>query len=92
MKLTTEQQQYFSAMEQMFNTAGWTLVHRGWKEEQDALAERMFFNAESMSDMVAARTRYGLLDELIKLPEMVEKQKEMALTETSEEEENEVYV
>lgn len=92
MKLNDEQQEYFAAMEQMFNTQGWTLVQRGWKEEQDALAERMFFNAKDMEDIVAARVRYGLLDELSKLPEMIERQKQAILTGADEEPENEVYV
>lgn len=90
--MNTEQKEYFAAMEQMFNTAGWTLVQRGWKEEQDALAERMFFNAKSMEDIVAARVRYGLLDELSKLPEMIEAQKHVIETGADTEEENEVYV
>ena len=90
--MNTEQKEYFAAMEQMFNTEGWTLVQRGWKEEQDALAERMFFNAKSMEDIVAARVRYGLLDELSKLPEMIEAQKHAIETGADTEEENEVYV
>lgn len=90
--MNTEQKEYFAAMEQMFNTSGWTLVQRGWKEEQDALAERMFFNAKNMEDIVAARVRYGLLDELSKLPEMIEAQKDALITGADSEEENEVYV
>ncbi len=78
-KLTAEQKVYFAAMEQTFNTEGWGLMSRGWKEEQDQLPERMFFGANTIEDMQNSRVRYGLLNELLSLPETIAAQKEAAL-------------
>ena len=75
MKLTEKQTQFFAAMEEMFLTPGWELVTRGWKVEQDQLADAMFFNAKTLEDMSLARARHALLDELIKLPATITAQK-----------------
>ena len=75
MKLTEKQTQFFAAMEEMFLTSGWELVTRGWKVEQDQLADAMFFNAKTLEDMSLARARHALLDELIKLPATITAQK-----------------
>ena len=75
MLLTDQQKEYFAAMENTFRTPGWTLLRQGWQEELDALAERMFFNAKTMEDVNQARVRYGLLNELLNLPQMIEQQR-----------------
>ncbi len=73
--LTDEQKSFYSDMEQTFNTAGWALLIKGWKEEQEALPENVFFNAATIEQVNDARIRYKLLDELIKLPEIIDAQK-----------------
>lgn len=79
MKLTPKQIEYFRAMEGTFNTPGWTLMRQGWEAERDALYERVFFNVKSFEDVQQARVRYGILNELITLPETIEQQKQMVL-------------
>jgi len=76
MELNDQQKEFFAAMEGTFNTPGWTLIRQGWEEERDALAERMFHNAKSMDDVHATRVRYGLLNELIDLPAMMQQQRD----------------
>lgn len=74
--LDTNQKQFFGSMEDTFRTKGWTLLTQGWRDEQQALPEMMFFNAKSMADIEAARVRYGLLNELITLPQTIAGQRE----------------
>lgn len=74
-KLTAQQQEFYSNLENTFNTQGWALMVQGWKEEQKQLPLAAFFNAQTMDDVRAARVRYGLLDELITLPDTIEQQK-----------------
>ena len=88
MQLTEEQIEFYSAMEGTFLTPGWTLLTRGWKNEQDGLAESMLFNAQSMDDINATRVRYALLNELVSLPETIAGQKKQ----TEEMDEDESYV
>lgn len=85
MQLNAEQLQYFSAMEGTFLTPGWTLISKGWKDERDQLADRMFFNAKSYEDVEHARVRFGLLNELISLPNMIQVQKDQVLAEEEDE-------
>ncbi len=73
--LGNNQIEFYGRLEQTFLTPGWALMVQGWKEEQDTLPLNVFFNAQSMDDIRAARVRYGLLDELIKLPETIAQQK-----------------
>lgn len=75
MALRPEQIEFYSSMEQTFMSPGWELMRRGWKEEQDMLPLNAFFNSETIEDVRAARVRYGLLDELINLPESIAQQK-----------------
>lgn len=75
MKLTNEQKEHFSAMEGTFRTSGWTLLTQGWTTERDSLAETLFYNAKSMEDIYEARVRHGLLNELIRLPETMARQR-----------------
>lgn len=86
MELTPKQVEYFAAMEGTFNTPGWTLIRQGWEEERESLAERMFFNAKSYEDVSHARVRYGLLNELINLPSMIEQQRQQVLDQPDEDE------
>ena len=73
--LDNNQIEFYGKLEQTFLTPGWTLMAQGWKEEQDALPLNVFFNAQSFEDIRAARVRYGLLDELLKLPVTIAQQK-----------------
>lgn len=86
MELTTKQIEYFSAMESTFNTPGWTLIRHGWEEERNSLAERMFFNAKSFEDVSNARVRYGLLNELVNLPQTIEQQRQQLVDQPDEDE------
>ena len=76
MQLDAKQQEFFSSMEGTFITPGWALLAQGWKEEQDALPQMMFFNAKTMEDVEQARVRFGLLNELITLPQTITAQRE----------------
>ena len=78
-KLTAEQKEFYSSMETTFNTQGWGLMASRWKEEQDALRDRMFFGAKSMDDVVEIRIQYGILGELVSLPTLIESQKQAVL-------------
>ncbi len=79
-ELTDEQKTFFSAMETTFNTPGWAhFMLPRWVEEQAQLKESTFFNAEGETDLIAARERFDLLEELITLPEKIAAQKEAAL-------------
>lgn len=73
--LTPQQNEFYSSMEGTFRTAGWDLLVTGWKQERDQLPENVFFNAQSLEDIRAARVRYKLLEEMITLPETLEQQK-----------------
>ena len=75
MPLTGKQREFYASLEQTFNTAGWELITQGWKEEQQQLPMSVFFNAQSIEDIRAARVRFGLLDELISLPTTLAQQK-----------------
>jgi hypothetical protein len=89
-KLTAEQWEYFTSMENTLDSPGWALLEKGWKDEQAALPERVFFNAkEGDTLMIEARIRYELLGELIGLRQLVANQREAIET---EEEEPDVYV
>lgn len=86
MKLTDEQTQFFSAMESMFNSAGWKLLSQGWRQEQQMLPESAFFNAKTETDLQEDRVRYRLISELLSLPEEIARQK-AALEEAPEDDE-----
>ncbi|MHC4649209.1 MAG: hypothetical protein ACYTBJ_27475 [Planctomycetota bacterium] len=75
MPLTGKQREFYASLEQTFNTPGWELITQGWKEEQQQLPMSVFFNAQSIEDIRAARVRFGLLDELISLPTTLAQQK-----------------
>ncbi len=85
-KLTAQQIEFFAAMEGTFNTPGWTLLRQGWVAERDGLYERMFFSAKSYEDMQTTRVRYGILNEMIGLPEEIERQKQETLDMPEEDE------
>lgn len=84
MELTPKQQEFYAQLENTFMTPGWSLMVQGWKDEQAALPESAFFNAQNMDDIRAARVRYGLLAELIQLPEVIAQQKLNVIQEASE--------
>ncbi len=73
--LDNNQIEFYGKLEQTFLTPGWAQMSAGWKEEQETLPLNAFFNANTFEDLRAARVRYGLLDELIKLPETIAQQK-----------------
>lgn len=83
MKLNSEQQQFFAAMENTFRSPGWSMLANGWREDQKGLAEQMFFGAKNMEDVESARVRYRLLNELVQLPDVIAGQK-AAILESSE--------
>jgi hypothetical protein len=76
MGLTDEQKTFYQEMENTFNTPGWEYMKQGWAEEQSQIPLAVFFNAKSIDDVKAARVRYGLLDELLSLPETLTQQRE----------------
>lgn len=73
--MDNRQKEFYASLENTFMTPGWNLITEGWRQEQAALPEAAFFNAKSMEDLEAIRVRYGLLDELIRLPDTIEQQK-----------------
>lgn len=82
--LTEKQKTFYAEMDVTFGTPGWAHLKQGWTEERDQLPLAMFFNAKSIDDLNAARVRYGLLNELLTLPEtLIEQQRNV---EQSEEE------
>ena len=84
MELNSQQNEFFSAMEDTFRTPGWALLQQGWREEQQTLPERMFYNAKTVEEMGEARVRHGLLNELLSLPETIAAQKAQILSMDSE--------
>lgn len=78
-KLTPKQVEYFRSMELLFDSSGWSVLTQGWKQEQEALPDRVFFNAKDMTLVTEARIRYELLTELLALPAQIASQKEQAL-------------
>ncbi len=91
MKLTSEQAEWYAAMDVLFASKGWTFLLQGWKREHEALSTNTFFNAQSMSDVEEARVRYRLLDELITLPESIAEQQKAILASVPEDEEKNIY-
>jgi hypothetical protein len=83
--MDNRQKEFYANLEATFLTPGWDLIKRGWQEEQQQLAEVAFFNAKSMEDVEALRVRYGLLNELISLPETIEQQKLNLINEVDDE-------
>ena len=75
MSLTPQQKEFYAQMENTFMTPGWGLMVQGWREEQEQLPTAVFFNAKTIDDVRAAKVRFGLLDELINLPETIAAQK-----------------
>lgn len=75
MSLTDQQKEFYGNLERMFESPGWALITQGWTEERDQLPMAAFFNAQTIEDIRAARVRYGLLDELIQLPDTIAQQK-----------------
>ncbi len=86
-ELTDQQKTFFSAMESTFSTSGWQhFMLPRWLEEQKMLQESTFFNAENEIDLVKARERFDLLEELITLPAKIQAQREAAEAGTDERE------
>jgi|14_taG_2_1085336.scaffolds.fasta_scaffold12559_4 hypothetical protein len=85
MALTPQQKEFFSSLEQTFNTPGWGLLKQGWAEERDGLPTAAFFNVNDVEELRAFRVRYGLLDELVSLPETIAQQKLNAVEEAEDE-------
>lgn len=86
-ELTTEQKTFFSAMETTFATPGWAqFMTPRWIEEQKMVKESAFFNAENEIDLVKARERFDILEELITLPEKIQAQRELAEAGSEEDE------
>ncbi len=73
--MDNRQKEFYSKLEDTFRTPGWHLITQGWRDEQAQLPEVAFFNAKNMEDVEALRVRYGLLNELINLPDTIEQQK-----------------
>lgn len=73
--ITDQQKEFYGNLERMFLSPGWALVTQGWKEERDQLPMAAFFNAQTIEDVRAMRVRYGILDELIQLPDTIAQQK-----------------
>jgi hypothetical protein len=67
---------FFIKMETTFDTPGWELMTQGWTTERDSLYENVFFNAKSIEEVNNARVRFGILNELIELPNTIRKQKD----------------
>jgi len=70
MELTDQQKEFYNALEGTYRTPGWKLMVQGWEAERDSLAEAMFHNAKSMDDILTARVRYGLLNELVNIEQL----------------------
>ncbi len=79
MALTTEEEAMFAELNVMFDTPGWAHLTNGWKQEMEQLPQAMFFNAKSAEQLDAARVRYGLLHELVNLPEALRAQREQLI-------------
>jgi hypothetical protein len=82
--MDAQQQEYFAAMEALFNTKGWELLSNGWAAELELLPQTAFFNAKTFDEVVEFRIRYDLVNELKSLPELVALQKEQALKAATE--------
>lgn len=74
-ELTAEQKEFYASLESTFNSQGWDLLTIEWTDELEVLKEQVFFGATDMVDVQAARVRYGLLNELVQLPQMIATQK-----------------
>ena len=77
-----EQKQFFMEMDLLFRQPGWARLVDGWKQERDALPEAAFWNARTIEELMIARERYALLDQLCQLPDAIaEQQKEVVIDE-----------
>ena len=74
--LTDSQKQFFMELETTFNTPGWHRLKQGWQEELDSIPEATFQNAEDIEYVKEARIRWRLLQDLVDLPDEIEKQRE----------------
>jgi hypothetical protein len=83
-KLTDEQKAFFMDMESLFNHPGWARLRQGWQTEFEAIPQASFYNAKSMDDMLADRTRMRLLHELIELPAQIERMKQEILNDEAD--------
>lgn len=79
--LPQEQRDRFQELDLTFNSAGWSHLVRQWTEERDALKDRVFFGAASYEDVQHARIRYQLLEELLGLPDDLQRAKQQAVDE-----------
>lgn len=80
-KLKPEQKQFFMELEALFEQPGWGHLVRGWKQELEALPMAGFFNAKTIEELEAYRQRYGLVQELLQLPETMAARKEVVIEE-----------
>lgn len=76
MKLDDKKIEYFTALEETFNTRGWALIVQGLEGERQKLPEAGFFNAKTIEELQALRVRYGVLTELVLLPGTIDQQKQ----------------
>jgi hypothetical protein len=70
-----KQKQFFSAMESLFESEGWALLTQGWEQECKMLPEDAFFNAKDIEYVRESRIRHELLQQLLQLPQEIERQK-----------------
>jgi hypothetical protein len=75
MALNDTQAVFYTEMENMFDTPGWAHLIKGWQQELDNLPQAMFFNAKTAEDILTARTRYGVLSELVGLAATLREQR-----------------
>lgn len=87
MPLSNEDKALFSDLEVTYNSPGWARLKQGWQEEMDNLPEAAFFNCKTLEDLHTYRVRYGLLKELVELPEDMEEAR-LALMEDKDESEH----
>lgn len=71
-----DQKQYFMEMELLFSQPGWQRLQEGWRAEKEALAEATFWNARNFEDVMLARERFAMLEQLTELADAIQEQKE----------------
>lgn len=81
--LTEEQAQYFDMYERLFLQDGWTLLKQQMQSEIDALNEQIKYSLPP-EQIPVARARRNFAEEIVRLEEFVEQQKQLVLSEDSE--------
>lgn len=79
MELDPKQVEFFTTMQNTFESPGWELLKQGWQSEVDQIPNAVFYNAKSIEEVGYARERVKLLNEMLALPAVIAMQRQQIL-------------